>query len=126
MTTRTRVAALSAVVALSAAACGTSDDGGADDDAGGATTVAVTGTDALAFEPETLTATAGTITVELTAEEEVQHTFVVEEAGDTEVAAAAAGETATGTIDLEAGSYTFYCSVPGHRDAGMEGELTVS
>lgn len=128
MRRRTHLAAAFAVLAVTAAACGSSDDGGVVDgsDADGATTVSVTGTDALEFDPGSLTAAAGTVTVELTAEDEVDHTFVIEEVGDTEVVAAAPGETATGDIELEAGSYTYYCNVAGHREAGMEGELTVS
>ncbi len=99
---------------------------GADGETGtGQATVSVTGTDELSFEPADLTASAGTITVELTAEDAVEHTFVVEELGDRQVVAAEPGTTSTGTIELDAGSYTFYCDVPGHRQAGMQGTLTV-
>jgi len=92
----------------------------------GPTTLAVTGTNGLQFEPDQLTATAGTVTIELTAQAEVEHTLVIEELDDREVVTAAAGETASGTVDLEPGTYTFYCSVPAHRPAGMEGTLTVT
>ena len=33
--------------------------------------------------------------------------------------------TKTLTLNLKPGTYVFYCSVPGHRAAGMEGKLTV-
>jgi plastocyanin len=123
---RTRTWIVIVASGLMLAACGgNGDDAGNGDGNGGEPTVSVTGTDALAFEPDQLSAEAGSITVELTAEQTVEHTFVVEEASDTEVVAAAPGETSTGTIELEPGSYTFYCDVPGHRDAGMEGTLEV-
>lgn len=123
MTTTTRRLLISIVViALGATAC---SSGGGDGTEGEVSTLTVTGTDGLAFEPGTLTASAGTVTVELTAEEAINHTFVVEELDDTEVVAADAGETASGSVELEPGTYTFYCDVPGHRAAGMEGNLTV-
>jgi uncharacterized cupredoxin-like copper-binding protein len=35
------------------------------------------------------------------------------------------GKTSTITLTLKAGKYTFYCPVPGHRQLGMKGTLTV-
>ena len=35
------------------------------------------------------------------------------------------GEKSIASADLKPGTYTFYCPVPGHEDAGMKGTLTV-
>ncbi len=35
------------------------------------------------------------------------------------------GGVSTVNVDLKVGTYTYYCSLPGHRAAGMEGKLTV-
>ena len=121
---RARTLTLIIAGGLMLAACGGNGDDAGNGD--GDPDVSVTGTDALAFEPDQLSAEAGSITVELIAEEGVEHTFVVEEASDAEVVAAQPGETATGSIELEPGTYTFYCDVAGHREAGMEGTLEVT
>jgi uncharacterized cupredoxin-like copper-binding protein len=35
------------------------------------------------------------------------------------------GASKTLMLNLKPGTYKFYCSVPGHRQAGMEGTLVV-
>ena len=114
--------AVLAVAVLGLAAC---DGDPATPDA--TTQVVVTGTDALAFEPDAFTVPASEeITVELTSEPGVDHDFVIEELSDELVVHADAGETATGTFTIDdPGTYTVYCAVPGHREAGMEATLEV-
>ena len=80
----------------------------------------------LAFEQDSLTAPAGSVTFAFTNEANVPHDFKIEKDGEdvggTEVVTAGEAEA---TVELEAGDYTFYCSVGNHREQGMEGELTV-
>jgi plastocyanin/predicted small secreted protein len=77
-----------------------------------------------AFDPVELTVRAGEdVAIVLTATD-IEHDFTVEEL-DAHVSAEA-GETADGGLRVDkAGTYTYYCSVEGHREAGMEGTLTV-
>ena len=82
---------------------------------------------ALAFTTDSATAEAGKVTVNFNNSSAVPHDVAIEEdggktVGKTEVLAE--GEDST-TVNLKPGEYTFYCSVPGHREAGMEGTLTV-
>jgi plastocyanin len=90
----------------------------------GAREVALVARD-LRFEPDAIEVEAGEdVAIVLTAED-VEHDFVVDEA-DVHVGAEA-GETATGGLRIdEPGTYTAYCSVAGHRSAGMEATVTVT
>lgn len=69
---------------------------------------------------------AGEVTLELDNQGNTFHDLTVEELGDEVVAEAEGGETDSGTVTLEPGEYTMYCSVPGHREAGMETTVTAS
>ena len=81
---------------------------------------------ALEFEQKSLSAAPGRATFEFTNQSSTPHDFVLErdgeELGKTDVITQ--GEDTT-QATLEAGDYTYFCSVPGHRQAGMEGTLTV-
>lgn len=124
--TVTVIVALLALVAGCGGSADTVDDTADESTAQGSSgTIQVEAGD-LFFEPEQLSAQPGDVVVALNNSGALEHDFVVEEAGDTEVARATAGETAEGTINLEPGTYTFYCSIAGHRESGMEGTLEVN
>ena len=80
----------------------------------------------LDFEPSKLTAKAGTVTIDYDNPSPVDHSVAIE-AGSKTLAESdiVADATLTATADLKPGKYVFYCTVPGHREAGMEGTLTV-
>lgn len=126
---------------------------GGDDAPDAVTKLSITGSDDLAFAPSELAVLAGEeVTVSFTSEAAVEHDLVIEGVGmaatvgneghgadehvdedepamdddDRHVAHANAGETVSATLTVdEPGTYTVYCSVPGHRQAGMEATLTV-
>ena len=113
---------------LGLSACGGGDGDEDGEPAGGGTTLelAADPDGAFSFDKKTLEAPAGTITIHLTNDASIPHDIAVEGNGVDEVSDTVTdGETSL-TVDLEPGTYTFYCSVPGHRAGGMEGTLTVS
>jgi plastocyanin len=129
-----------AVVALSlaVAACGGDDDDEADEPAAEETTEDTTGGGggttlelaadpggALAFDQTELTAPAGEVTIHLTNDAQIPHNVEVEGNGVEEVSDTVTGADTSLTLTLEPGEYEFYCAVPGHREGGMEGTLTV-
>jgi plastocyanin len=82
---------------------------------------------ALAYTTDEATAEAGKVTVNFTNSSPVPHDVEIEDSGgevvaETEVLSEGSDST---TADLKPGKYTFFCSVPGHRQGGMEGTLTV-
>lgn len=129
--------ALALVVAV--AACGGDDDDeGSEEPAAEETTTEDTGGgDAvtimlaadpggdLAFDQTELTAAAGEVTIELTNDSGIPHNVEVEGNGVEEVSETITEGSTSLTLTLEPGEYEFYCAVPGHREGGMEGTLTV-
>lgn len=140
-----KVAALLALALVSAAlvACGDDDDGTTTTTTGEATNGAATGgggggastvqieadpSGSLAFTSDEASAKAGDVTVAFNNPAPVAHDVRFEDSsgkdlGGTEVITDS--EESTTLKGLKPGEYPFYCSVPGHREAGMAGTLTV-
>jgi plastocyanin len=83
----------------------------------------------LKFTKKTLSAKAGKVTVDFTNASPTDHNFTVQTGTSGATVGATPtfqGGSKTVTVDLKPGTYTFFCSVPGHRQAGMVGTLKVS
>ena len=91
--------------------------------------LALTSPDAgdLVFDPESLEAEAGEVVITYTNPSEVPHNVAIEAGNETlaESETVTGGESAEATAELEPGEYLYYCAIPGHRESGMEGDLTV-
>mgnify|MGYP001064279320 CR=1 FL=1 len=143
----TLILCLLALAAFGVAACGDDDDddGGTETAAtqtttedtggeaatgnGGGSTVKISAAPdgSLAYEQTEVSASAGEVTIEFDNPASVPHDVVVESDDGDELIATdeVTGDQTTASGELEPGEYTFYCSVPGHRQAGMEGTLKV-
>jgi len=78
---------------------------------------------ALAFNASTATAPPGKLEVVMKNPSPIQHNISIEGEGEGDVVGN--GGTSRFTTSLKPGKYTFLCTVPGHADGGMKGELTV-
>jgi len=80
----------------------------------------------IAFDLKVIEGTADSdFVIKVTNNGNADHDFVIDELG-INTGYIPAGQSVFVTINAPAGDYTFYCSVPGHRPAGMEGTLTLS
>ncbi|MEK6230013.1 MAG: plastocyanin/azurin family copper-binding protein [Actinomycetota bacterium] len=135
------LAAALAACALAVGACGddNSSGGGKEDGAkakdgggtqavgGGATKIELSADPggALKFDKRSLTAKPGKVTIAFDNPAQVPHAVEVEGGGVEEETDTTTEGSAELTVDLKAGEYEFYCPVGNHRQAGMEGTLTV-
>jgi plastocyanin len=147
MQAMTKLLALIAALALAAfglAACGGDDDdettpppaeteattpagGGGGGGGGGTISFEADPGGELAYTQTEVTGPAGSDTIDLVNDSSVPHDVTIEDSGGNQLAQTETitGDSTSTTATLDPGTYTFYCSVDGHREAGMEGTLTI-
>lgn len=77
------------------------------------------------FEPNEFTIPADTdVTIVLDNQGNLDHDFVIDDL-DFVIGPISGGETASDVLNAPAGEYEYYCSIPGHSEAGMVGTLIV-
>jgi plastocyanin len=107
----------------------TSKSGGSKPAAGGKSSnlqLAADSSGQLKFDKKSLSASAGNVTITMDNPSPVSHAIAITGGGVNKSGATVQmGGKSTVTVSLKPGTYTFYCPVDGHRQAGMQGTLTV-
>jgi plastocyanin len=117
-----------AALALGLAGCGADDtvvgptaSGGDDGQSAGVTVVARD----FSLSQAGYSADAGPVHVTYRNDGSIEHTLVIEGVDGFKLDVHTKGDVDDGSVTLEPGRYTFYCDIPGHRQAGMHATLTV-
>jgi plastocyanin len=81
----------------------------------------------LRFDKSSLAAPAGNVRITMNNPSPVQHNVSIEGPGGVsqQGKTVSKGGASEVQLNLKPGTYTYFCSVPGHRQAGMQGTLTV-
>lgn len=109
------------------AAGGSGEAAGAGGATSGALEISAAADNTLAFDVDVLTAEAGSVTITMTNPSALPHNVAIKgDDVDVKGEIVGTGGTSTATADLQPGTFTFYCSVPGHEAGGMRGTLTVN
>jgi plastocyanin len=121
------VAAGLVAVALLAACGGSSGGGGGTAQPAGSIQVTMT---EFKFDPSTITHASGKVVFWLVNSGSTQHDMAIRDSSGKTVASSelvSAGDTKEFDVSsIAAGTYTFYCTQPGHEASGMKGTLTVT
>jgi plastocyanin len=88
-------------------------------------TLTIPAIDGTAFQSTKATAPAGQLTVKMPNKSSLGHDIVLKGVSGADGKVVPQGGTSTFSVNLKAGNYTYFCSVPGHEQAGMKGTLTV-
>ena len=94
---------------------------------GATTTKSIQAKDPLAYSVKTITVPAGKVTIKMLNKGAIPHDVAIKGKGVKTVKGKTVpkGGTSTVTATLKKGTYTFFCTVPGHEAAGMKGKLIV-
>ena len=117
-----RTAAAATLLALPLAACGGGDSTGSVDAANADLTVHAL--DSLKFDKAEYTTHSGDNKIVLINDGSLQHDLLIE--GTSFKLLTNARETKSGSVDLAPATYTIYCDIPTHREAGMQSTLVVT